>query len=105
PGRYSFEMFRDDLHAFLEARNLAGATVVGHSMGGVAAYLLAQREPGLIGRLIIEDAPPLLPLDPPRAPSVRPDGDLDFDWPVVPDIDAQLNNPDPAVRERFPEIT
>ncbi|MFJ4000768.1 alpha/beta fold hydrolase [Streptomyces parvus] len=105
PGRYSFEMFRDDLHAFLEARNLAGATVVGHSMGGVAAYLLAQREPGLIGRLIIEDAPPLLPLDPPRVPSVRPDGDLDFDWPVVPDIDAQLNDPDPAVRERFPEIT
>ncbi|NEE44307.1 alpha/beta fold hydrolase, partial [Streptomyces sp. SID8455] len=51
PGRYSFELFRDDLHAFLEARNLAGATVVGHSMGGVAAYLLAQRDPGLIGRL------------------------------------------------------
>lgn len=33
PGRYSFELFRDDLHGFLEARNLAGATVVGHSMG------------------------------------------------------------------------
>ncbi|MFD5202319.1 alpha/beta fold hydrolase [Streptomyces sp. NPDC058375] len=105
PGRYSFEMFRDDLHAFLEARNLAGATVVGHSMGGVAAYLLAQREPGLIGRLIIEDAPPLLPLDPPRAPSVRPEGHLDFDWPVVPDIDAQLNDPDPDIAARFPEIT
>ncbi|MCI4043580.1 alpha/beta hydrolase [Streptomyces sp. TRM75563] len=105
PGRYSFEMFRDDLHAFLEARNLAGATVVGHSMGGVAAYLLAQREPDLIGRLIIEDAPPLFPLDPPRPLSVRPAGDLDFDWSVVPDIDAQLNDPDPAVPGRFPEIT
>lgn len=105
PGRYSFELFRDDLHAFLKARDLAGATVVGHSMGGVAAYLLAQREPGLIGRLIIEDAPPFLPLDPPRPRSVRPEGALDFDWPVVPDIDAQLNDPDPAVRERFPEIT
>ncbi|WP_234457116.1 alpha/beta fold hydrolase, partial [Streptomyces sp. MBT67] len=41
----------------------------------------------------------------PRPPSVRPEGDLDFDWPVVPDIDAQINDPDPAVRERFPEIT
>ncbi|WP_234466700.1 alpha/beta fold hydrolase, partial [Streptomyces sp. MBT60] len=40
-----------------------------------------------------------------RSPSVRPEGDLDFDWPVVPDIDAQINDPDPAVRERFPEIT
>ncbi|MFJ9111164.1 alpha/beta fold hydrolase [Streptomyces sp. NPDC102283] len=105
PGRYSFETFRDDLHAFLEARNLAGATVVGHSMGGVAAYLLAQREPGLIGRLVIEDAPPLLPLDQPRPPSARPEGTLDFDWPVVPDIDVQLNDPDPAVRGRLPEIT
>ncbi|MEK8142011.1 alpha/beta fold hydrolase [Streptomyces sp. M10(2022)] len=34
PGRYSFELFRDDLHAFMEARNLSGATLVGHSMGG-----------------------------------------------------------------------
>ncbi|MYW80050.1 Pimeloyl-ACP methyl ester carboxylesterase [Streptomyces sp. LaPpAH-199] len=105
PGRYSFETFRDDLHAFLEARNLAGATVVGHSMGGVAAYLLAQREPDLIGRLVIEDAPPLLPLDPPRPPAVRPEGALDFDWPVVPDTDAQINDPDPDVPLRLPEIT
>ncbi|WP_228992839.1 alpha/beta fold hydrolase [Streptomyces sp. DH8] len=105
PSRYSFETFRDDLHAFLDARDLAGATVVGHSLGGVAAYLLAQREAGLIGRLVIEDAPPLLPLDPPRPPPVRPDGDLDFDWAVVPAIDAQLNAPDPAARERLSEIT
>ncbi|MGA6172692.1 alpha/beta fold hydrolase [Streptomyces sp. NPDC012600] len=105
PGRYSFELFRDDLHAFLEARNLAGATVIGHSMGGVAACLLAQREPGLIGRLIIEDAPPLHPLDPPRPPAVRPEGPLGFDWPVVPDTDAQLNDPNPGLRDRLAEIT
>ncbi|MFJ9689389.1 alpha/beta fold hydrolase [Streptomyces bacillaris] len=105
PGHYSFELFRDDLHAFLEARDLPGATVVGHSMGGVAAYLLAQREPGLIGRLVIEDAPPPRPLDPPRPPAERPGGELDFDWPVVPHTDAQLNAPDPAARERPAEIT
>ncbi|MFC9246319.1 alpha/beta fold hydrolase [Streptomyces sp. NPDC057136] len=104
-GRYSFELFRDDLHAFLEARNLSGATVVGHSMGGVAAYLLAEQEPGLIGRLVVEEAPPLLPLDPPRPPVERPDGEIDFDWPVVPSIDAQLNDPDPVGRERLGEIT
>ncbi|MEI7032191.1 alpha/beta hydrolase [Streptomyces pratensis] len=105
PGRYSFELFRDDLHAFLEARNLAGATVVGHSMGGVAAYLLAQREPGLIGRLVIEDAPPPVPLDPPRPPAVRPQDEPPYDWAVVPDTDAQLNAPDPAARERLTRIT
>ncbi|MET7859337.1 alpha/beta hydrolase [Streptomyces sp. NPDC005318] len=105
PGRYSFELFRDDLHAFMEARNLSGATVVGHSMGGAAACLLAEQEPGLIGRLVIEEAPPLIPLDPPRGPAERPDGELDFDWPVVPSIDAQLNDPDPAARERLGEIS
>ncbi|WP_328890836.1 alpha/beta fold hydrolase [Streptomyces sp. NBC_00316] len=105
PGRYSFELFRDDLHAFMEARNLSGATVVGHSLGGAAACLLAEQEPGLIGRLVIEEAPPLIPLDPPRGPAERPDGELDFDWPVVPSIDAQLNDPDPAARERLGEIT
>lgn len=105
PGRYSFELFRDDLHAFLEVRNLSGATVVGHSMGAAAAYLLAERQPGLIGRLVLEEAPPPFPLEPPRAPVERPQGALDFDWPVVPSIDAQLNAPDPAGRERLGEIT
>lgn len=105
PGRYSFELFRDDLHAFLEARNLSGATVVGHSMGGAAAYLLAERQPGLIGRLVIEEAPPPFPLDPPRAPAERPDEEQDFDWPLVPSTDAQLNDPDPESRERLSEIT
>ncbi|MEU9314769.1 alpha/beta hydrolase [Streptomyces sp. NPDC048295] len=105
PGRYSFELFRDDLHAFLEARNLAGATVIGHSMGAAAAYLLAEREPGLIGRLVLEEVPPPFPLDPPRAPARRPDEELDFDWPVVPSTDAQLNGPDPAWRERLGGIT
>ncbi|WP_327713018.1 alpha/beta hydrolase [Streptomyces sp. NBC_00464] len=104
-GRYSFELFRDDLHAFLEARNLSGATVVGHSMGGAAAYLLAERQTGLIGRLVIEEAPPPFPLDPPRAPAEHPGGELDFDWPVVPSTDAQLNEPDPEARERLGEIT
>ncbi|MCX5098599.1 alpha/beta hydrolase [Streptomyces sp. NBC_00264] len=105
PGRYSFELFRDDLHAFLEARNLAGATVIGHSMGAAAACLLAAREPGLIGRLVLEEMPPPFPLDPPRARAERPDGELDFDWPVVPSTDAQLNAPDPDWSERLGEIT
>ncbi|WP_406151379.1 alpha/beta fold hydrolase [Streptomyces sp. NBC_01012] len=105
PGRYSFEFFRDDLHAFLEARNLSGATVIGHSMGGAAALLLAERHPALVGALVIEDAPTLLPLDPPRNPAERPPGELDFDWQVVPSIDAQLNAPDPAAREHLGEIT
>jgi pimeloyl-ACP methyl ester carboxylesterase len=105
PGHYSLEIFCDDLQAFLEARNLSGATVIGHSMGGAAALLLAERDPALVGALVIEDAPTLLPLDPPRTPAERPPGELGFDWQVVPFIDAQLNAPDPAARENLGEIT
>ncbi|MFE4616933.1 alpha/beta fold hydrolase [Streptomyces sp. NPDC056747] len=105
PGHYGFEDFSDELGGFLRALGLAGATVVAHSMGGAAACLLAQREPGLIGRLVLEDPPVFLPLDPPRPVAERPEGPLAFDWAVVTTTDAQLNAPDPAWREGLPSIT
>nr|WP_199546665.1 alpha/beta hydrolase [Streptomyces sp. N35] len=105
PGTYSFAGFRDDLCAFIEDRGLAGATVIGHSMGGAAAWLLAQRQPALIGRLVIEEAPAMVPLEPRRGPARRPDGALGFDWPLVPDTDRDLNDPDPAWRARYARIT
>ncbi|GAA0584621.1 alpha/beta hydrolase [Streptomyces crystallinus] len=98
PGSYSFEGFRDDLRGFFEALGLAGADLVGHSMGGAAALLLAEEAPGLIGRLVLEEAPALVPLDPPRGPVARPDEELGFDWPVIAGTNAQLNAPDPAWR-------
>ncbi|MFJ5831626.1 alpha/beta fold hydrolase [Streptomyces sp. NPDC093089] len=105
PGRYGFDDFRDELGGFLRALDLTGATVVAHSMGAGAAWLLAQREPGLIGRLVLEEPPGFVPLDPPRPPAERPEGPLDFDWDIVPATDAQLNAPDPAWRERAAAIT
>ncbi|MFE9403236.1 alpha/beta fold hydrolase [Streptomyces sp. NPDC006530] len=104
PGGYSFEAFRDDIRGFLIELGLAGADLVGHSMGGAAAALLAEDEPGLIGRLVLEETPPLFPLKPPRGPAERPTGELDFDWSLVPAIDAQLNDPDPSWRGRFAAI-
>ncbi|MGW2816391.1 alpha/beta fold hydrolase [Streptomyces sp. NPDC001415] len=105
PGDYSFEAFRDDLRGFLTALGLVGADVVGHSMGGAAAALLAEDEPGLIGRLVLEESPPFFPLDPPRGHVERPEGRLGFDWPVVPATNAQLNDPDPSWRGRFAAIS
>lgn len=105
PGRYGFEDLRDELGGFLRALGLAGATVVAHSMGGAAAYLLAQQEPALIGRLVLEEAPTFFPLDPPRPVAEHPDGPLPFDWEVVTTTDAQLNAPDPAWREGLTAIT
>ncbi|MGW2559467.1 alpha/beta fold hydrolase [Streptomyces sp. NPDC001514] len=105
PGSYGFDVFRDDLRAFITALGLAGATVVGHSMGGIAAYLLAEDAPSLVGRLVVEDAPALFPLDPPRPAAERPEGDTDFDWTVVPATDAQRNAPDPGWRDGLGAIT
>ncbi|MBC9715006.1 alpha/beta fold hydrolase [Streptomyces sp. TRM66268-LWL] len=105
PGTYSFAGFRDDLRAFIEDRGLAGATVIGHSMGGAAAWLLAQQRPDLVGRLIIEEAPAMVPLEPRRGPAERPPGELGFDWPVVPDTNRDLNDPDPSWRAAYELIT
>ncbi|MFF2774151.1 alpha/beta fold hydrolase [Streptomyces sp. NPDC058052] len=105
PGGYGFAEFAGELGGFLTALGLAGATVVAHSMGAAAAYLLAQREPGLVGRLVLEEPPAFVPLDPPRPVAERPEGPLAFDWDVVPTTDAQLNAPDPAWRADLAAIT
>ncbi|MFH9725219.1 alpha/beta fold hydrolase [Streptomyces sp. NPDC017254] len=104
PGRYGFDVFRDELGVFLKALGLSGVTVVAHSMGAGAAYLLAQREPELIGRLVLEEPPVFFPLDPPRPPSARPEETLGFDWEIVPATNEQLNAPDPAWREELPAV-
>ncbi|GAA2098215.1 alpha/beta hydrolase [Streptomyces albiaxialis] len=50
PGTYV-----DDAAALLEALGLAPAAVLGHSMGGAVAYLLAARRPELVSALIVAD--------------------------------------------------
>jgi pimeloyl-ACP methyl ester carboxylesterase len=47
-----------DLHTFMTREKLAGAPVVGHSMGGLLALKLAVAHPGDAGRLMIVDALP-----------------------------------------------
>lgn len=105
PGGYGFADFAAELGGFLKALGLTGATVVAHSMGAAAAYLLAQREPELVGRLVLEEPPALVPLDPPRPVAHRPEGPLAFDWDIVPTTDAQLNAPDPSWRADLTRIT
>ena len=103
PGSYSFELMRDDILGFLDALRIGRISVVGHSMGGTVAYLLAEAQPERIENLILEDSPPPFPRD--RAIPERPPGPLPFDWQVVPTISRQLNDPDPAWWERLSEIT
>ncbi|MEV6210287.1 alpha/beta fold hydrolase [Kitasatospora sp. NPDC051914] len=103
PGTYSLEEMRDDVLAFLDVLGLDRVDLVGHSMGGVVAYLLAQQQPQRVRRMVLEDAPPPLP----RVPSTpaRPDGPLDFDWEMVLALRRQIDAPDPAWLPGLARIT
>ncbi|WP_426361902.1 alpha/beta fold hydrolase [Streptomyces sp. E-08] len=61
----------EDAAAVLEHLGIPGAVVLGHSLGGVNAYQLAARVPGLVDALIVEDI------------GAEVDGDLSFglSWP------------------------
>ncbi|GHK04941.1 alpha/beta hydrolase [Streptomyces sp. Y2F8-2] len=103
PGVYSLELMRADVLGFLDALGLGTVELIGHSLGGVVAYLLAQDRPGRVSRLVLEDVPVPRPRRP-TAPA-RPDGDLTFDWEVVTAVRPQLDTPDPRWLERLGRIT
>jgi 3-oxoadipate enol-lactonase len=52
PGTYSFELMRDDVAGLAETLDAPRYAVVGHSMGGTIAWLLAQRHPERISHLV-----------------------------------------------------
>lgn len=103
PGTYSFELMRDDVLGVLDNLDLHDVVLVGHSMGGTVAYLIAQAQPGRVARLIVEDAPPPFPRE--RAIPDRPDRALPFDWAVVPAIVEQVNDPTMKWWARLADIT
>lgn len=53
---YTMEDHADSVAALLRGVGLVDVRVVGHSMGGAAAILLAERHPGLVGELILAEA-------------------------------------------------
>jgi pimeloyl-ACP methyl ester carboxylesterase len=69
--RYPLGAYRDDLLLLLDALALNRFVLVGHSLGGYVACLLAQARPECVTRLVLEDpAPP--PRNPAAAPSFSP---------------------------------
>ncbi|OXM51354.1 alpha/beta hydrolase [Amycolatopsis alba DSM 44262] len=100
--KYSLDAMADEVADLLGDR----ADLVGHSMGGRVAVLLAQRLPGRVRRLVVEDNPP--PPDSakePLVPTVEPSGPLPFDWRLIDPIMTELRTPDPAWWERLAAIT
>jgi pimeloyl-ACP methyl ester carboxylesterase len=116
PGSYRLADFHRDVHGLLDHLGLDTVDLVGHSLGGHVASLVAQHEPARVRRLVIEDAPP-----PPRRPgqaaatfqrrtdwrSVRRImGALrTFDRRMARPVLTELRTPDPAWWDRLPRIT
>lgn len=102
PGEYSLELMQADVLGFLDALGLGSVDLIGHSMGGVVAYLLAQDCPQRVSRLVLEDVPVPRPREP--TTPTRPDGALTFDWEMVPAVRRQIDEPDPRWLRRLSRI-
>ncbi|MGP3943617.1 alpha/beta fold hydrolase [Streptomyces sp. 6N106] len=103
PRDYSLELMRADVLAVLDALALGQVELVGHSMGGIVAYLIASDHPRRVARLVLED----VGVPRPRRPTTpaKPEGELTFDWEMVPAIRKQIDTPDPVWWERLARIT
>jgi pimeloyl-ACP methyl ester carboxylesterase len=58
PDGYTAAAMAEDTVALLEALDIGGAHVVGHSMGAMAAMVLAAERPALVERLVLIDVGP-----------------------------------------------
>ncbi len=103
PGSYAFRQMNEDILAFIDALDLPAITLVGHSMGAAVAYLVAMSRPDRVEYLITEDAPPLYERS--RPVPERPEGELSFDWAVVPAIALAVNAGDQAMWDGLRDIT
>jgi len=103
PGEYSAELMLADVHGFLDALALDRVDLIGHSLGGLVAYLLAAEHPERLGHLVLEDV--AAPLARSAGVPVRPEGQLPYDWEMVLAVRGQIDNPDPAWLGRLSQIT
>jgi len=103
PGEYSVPLMLADVLALLDVLALDRADLIGHSLGGMVAYLLAAEHPERIGQLILEDV--AAPLARNAGVPARPEGQLPYDWEMVLAVRGQIDNPDPAWLGRLSQIT
>ena len=105
PGEYSFAAMRDDVLGLLDLIDAARVDVVGHSMGGSVAWLIAQAQPDRVAHLVIEDSPLPKPGLAKMAAPTRPEIDPPYDWDALAAIVAELSDPDPRWWEQIASIS
>lgn len=102
-GDYRLDSIQRDVVGVLDSLDIAEFDLIGHSLGGHVAALLAGRRPDRVRRLVLEEPPP-----PPRSGSSRPPKrgaavtlalqglfHRSFDRRVVPQVLTQLRAADP----------
>ena len=105
-GPYSFETFAADVLAFAEAIGLGRFVLVGHSMGGtVASLVAAEWSARLLGLVLVDSVTPRdsVQLPVPTRPS-SPES-LPYDWDLIPAVFGQLAAPDPGWWRSLARIT
>ena len=55
---FSYELMVQDVHDYCKANSLTNIDIIGHSMGGKVAMLLAATYPELIRKLVVADIGP-----------------------------------------------
>ncbi|WP_433825993.1 alpha/beta fold hydrolase [Actinoplanes sp. CA-015351] len=103
PGEYALDLLASDIVSVLDHLALGPVDLIGHSLGGLVACIVASSRPDLIRRLVLED----IGVPHPRTPGLpaRPDGELPFDWRMVEQVRPQIDEPDPAWPAIFDAIT
>lgn len=60
-GKYTYDNMAEDIAQLIEQLKLHRPFVIGHSMGAQTTAVLASRNPGIAGKLVLEDPPWRLP--------------------------------------------
>ena len=102
---YSLALMRDDVLALADSLGVERFDLVGHSLGGSVAALVAVTAPERLTRLVLEDTAPatgkrVFPVPPAEAPEKVP-----FDWAMLQAVIAELNDPDLEVWDDLSGIT
>lgn len=74
----SYEVMADDVAGWMEANGVSRAELLGHSMGGKVAMLLACRRPARVHRLVVVDIAPRAYSWPERGAEFRAMNELDL---------------------------
>jgi 3-oxoadipate enol-lactonase len=95
----------NDVIGMLDWLELARVDLVGHSMGAMVAYLIAQQAPERVRCLVLAEPPPPLPAAPPRDEGDRPAGELTYDSCFQAAFSRQRNGPEPSWWTQLSAIT